>query len=927
MHGGGLLLPKNQKIMATIENEVVRFVAKIDLDPEDEAAFRQGLKDSEAECANLRDTIASTAEKMSQLRARGEESSEEFKALENNLKDAKSELKAMTKQSEKYSSALGINQMSMKQLSIHAKQLRSALYSMSKEANPKLWEKYNKELVATEKRMKDVAFGVKGIKEPLLSLNKIRDNLKTVPGMMAAATAVFKAFQNVFRQMTEQTQVWGDKWAHFTSGMSAAWNQFVANIWQGSDVVKGSIREAFEAAKEASELMDELFERNNSLSIAEISSRTEINKQREIMNDSSKSAAERLDALQKIEDLENSLKKTKQDIANQELEATQKILMQRMGLNEEELKGVIDNYEANRANIQAAQEYNSLLKKRKETSDTIILLASHSSPTEYWEKELASINESLEKYDDSTKKLASDLRQYDLGNDQMVEAYVNARKKYLQADQDYTANMAAYARKRGTLINTIESENAAAEKKIYDDAIAGVETLYNQMNLNLKQQLINGKITEEQYAAQSEMLQIQLMQSKVEVMKKYGKDTVTLESQIADKLIAVQNRIDEALKKSGESWTEYIKKLTTEQDAAIQKMLDDMEKEMNDSIGNDSDSRLTDIAGLFEKARKNATSRQAKIDKSNSEYKTELEELNQQHDLLLISEEEFLARKKELHKKHTLEILEIQAAGVEEGLTTAQTLLNSLSGALDSIRSAELETLEAQMQAELSAAGNNADERTRIEEEYEAKKLDIQKKYADADMAISIAKAIAGGALAAIQCFTQLGPIAGAVAAALVAVTTGAEIASIVAQRNAIKNTTATSSVSSGTSLVRKVNGYSEGGYTGAGGRLEVAGVVHRGEYVVPQPEMSDPSVASMVAAIESRRRRRTSSNALPGYAEGGYAGVPGQSSNTDRILSNILAAVVRKQEQPAKAYVVLSELQAQQDLMDDLLRESSLRH
>ena len=28
MPDGGLLLPKNQKIMATIENEVVRFVAK-----------------------------------------------------------------------------------------------------------------------------------------------------------------------------------------------------------------------------------------------------------------------------------------------------------------------------------------------------------------------------------------------------------------------------------------------------------------------------------------------------------------------------------------------------------------------------------------------------------------------------------------------------------------------------------------------------------------------------------------------------------------------------------------------------------------------------------------------------------------------------------------------------------------------------------
>lgn len=927
MPGGGLFLPKNQNIMATIENEVVRFVAKIDLDPEDEAAFRQGLKDSEAECANLRDTIASTAEKMSQLRARGEESSEEFKALESNLKDAKSELKAMTKQSEKYSSALGINQMSMKQLQAHAKQLRSALYSMNKEANPKLWEKYNKELVATEKRMKDVAFGVKGIKEPLLSINKLKEQFSTIPGKLGLIAGAFKVVQKTIETFAAQTQVWGDKWAHFTAGMSAVWSQFVVNISTGSDTVKGSIREAFEAAKEASELMDELFERNNSLSIAEIASRTEINKQREIMNDSSKSAAERLAALQKIEELENGIKKTRQDIANQELAATQKILKQRMGLNEEELKGVIDNYEANRANIHAAQEYNSLLKKRKETSDTITLLASHSSPTEHWEKELADINKSLEKYDDNTKKLASDLRQYDLGNDKMVEAYVNARKKYLQADQDYTANMAAYARKRGTLINTIESENAAAEKKIYDDAIAGVEELYNRLNLEIKQQLLSGKITEEQYAMQSEMLQIQLMESKIEVMKTYGKDTVELESQIADKRIAIQNRLEATLKKSNESLTEALKKLTEEQDAAIQKMMDDMEKTLVDSIDSDSDSQLPDIAGMFEKARKNATSRQAKIDKSNAEYKTELDELNQQHDLQLISEEEFLARKKELHRKHTQEILEIQTAGIQKGLTTAQTLLNDLSGRLDSLRSAELDTLEAQMQAELSAAGDNADERTRIEAEYEAKKLDTQKKYADADMAINIAKAIAGGALSVIQCFSQLGPIAGAVAAALVAVTTGAEIASIVAQRNAIKNTTPTSSASSGTTSVRQVNGYSEGGYTGAGGRLEVAGVVHRGEYVVPQPEMSDPSVASMVAAIESRRRRRTSANALPGYAEGGYAGVPGQSSNTDRILSNILAAVVRRQEQPAKAYVVLSELQAQQDLMDDLLRESSLRH
>lgn len=908
-----------------IENEVVRFVAKIDLDPEDEAAFRQGLKESNTQCAALRDTISETADKMAQLRAKGEENSEEFKNLEERLKSTRAELQSMTRQSEKYSSALGINQMSMKQLQSHAKQLRSALYSMSKEANPELWKKYNKELVRTEQRIKDVQYGVKGIKEPMLSFRKAIESFGTFPKIFGLIAGAAKLVQGTFQQMTEQTQVWGDKWAHLSAGLTAGWNQLVADIFQGSNVIKGSISEAFRSAKEASELMDEIFERSNSLSITEIASQTEINKQREIMNDSSKSASERLAALEKIEEIENSLKKTRQDIASQELEAAKKILTQRMSLSEAELKEVIDNYEANRDSIQIAQEYNALLKRREELQKNIVSFDVNHIDSTNLRNELSGVETKLSTYGENIKKLSSDLRQYDLGNDDMVTAYVNARKKYLQAEQEYTANMAAYARKRGTLINTIEQENAAAEQKKYTDMIAAIEGYYSKLELELKNQLISGAITEQQYAARSEILQLQLLQSKLEAMKKFGKDTIELEKQIADKVIAIQSRIDAAFKKSTAEQDAAIKKMTEANEAAIEKFISDWEKEIDDSIENDDFFKLPDIAALLNKSRENATSRQAKIDSLNAEYDTQLKELDQQHDLMLISEEEYLARKKDLHRKHSLEIMVIQTAAVKEGLSTAQTLLESLSGALDKIREAELDTIEAQMQDELSAAGDNADARTEIEAKYEAKKLDTQKKYADADMAINIAKAIAGGALSVIQCFSQLGPIAGAVAAALVAVTTGAEIASIVAQRNAIKNTTVSSSGSSSTE-VRQVNGYSEGGYTGNGGRLEVAGVVHRGEYVVPQPEMSDPSVASMVAAIETRRRRRTSANALPGFAEGGFAGVPAPSSNTDKILDNILSAIVRNQSRPARAYVVLSDLQAQQDLMDSIEKEASLK-
>ena len=58
-------------------------------------------------------------------------------------------------------------------------------------------------------------------------------------------------------------------------------------------------------------------------------------------------------------------------------------------------------------------------------------------------------------------------------------------------------------------------------------------------------------------------------------------------------------------------------------------------------------------------------------------------------------------------------------------------------------------------------------------------------------------------------------------------------------------------------SAERVLSGYSEGGYTGDGRRLEVAGVVHKGEYVVPQPIMGDPRVVDAVGMIEAIRRQR----------------------------------------------------------------------
>ncbi len=51
------------------------------------------------------------------------------------------------------------------------------------------------------------------------------------------------------------------------------------------------------------------------------------------------------------------------------------------------------------------------------------------------------------------------------------------------------------------------------------------------------------------------------------------------------------------------------------------------------------------------------------------------------------------------------------------------------------------------------------------------------------------------------------------------------------------------------------VSSFSEGGFTGKGGKNEPAGVVHKGEYVLPQEAVNNPALAPLIDTIENARR------------------------------------------------------------------------
>jgi ribosomal protein L19E len=68
----------------------------------------------------------------------------------------------------------------------------------------------------------------------------------------------------------------------------------------------------------------------------------------------------------------------------------------------------------------------------------------------------------------------------------------------------------------------------------------------------------------------------------------------------------------------------------------------------------------------------------------------------------------------------------------------------------------------------------------------------------------------------------------------------------------------------------------------------EPAGIVHKGEYVVSQAELRNPSVVPMVRAIEGVRQSRKHGRAgVHGYADGGYTA-------DDGSINGILVETIR---------------------------------
>lgn len=186
-----------------------------------------------------------------------------------------------------------------------------------------------------------------------------------------------------------------------------------------------------------------------------------------------------------------------------------------------------------------------------------------------------------------------------------------------------------------------------------------------------------------------------------------------------------------------------------------------------------------------------------------SEYDRQLEQLQTALDNQYITQEE--------HEK------KVQQLKKESFMKQAQYYTDLFCNAVGALQNAEMANVDAKYDAEIKAAEGNTELQEKLEKKKANEKLKIQKKYADVNFAMQVAQIISNTATSIMKAYSEMGPIAGSVAAALMGVTGAAQLAVANAERQKVKRMTLNGSASGSSSVGSRVASGRE-----SGGRIDV---------------------------------------------------------------------------------------------------------
>lgn len=346
----------------------------------------------------------------------------------------------------------------------------------------------------------------------------------------------------------------------------------------------------------------------------------------------------------------------------------------------------------------------------------------------------------------------------------------------------------------------IAFEKALAEKKIsqqqYDALILSAESATAETRLKINQE----------YQSDVASLELSTGTTKAQAVSD-ANDAVMAADLDAAKSRAAQQK---ALQNLVKDFKSEFKLTTVDEDTEAQMKVLEASFQARKEMAEKEHMDTTELDAAYERAKTQLL--QQEEDKRNQirtqygllsmqeQYEIEQEQLKQQYDQGLLDEEEYQKAKNQIKANYLKKSYDAYS--------------EMFSGAINALQEAELANIDAKYDAEIQRAGDNSEEVARLEKEKENKKLAVQKKYANVNFAIKVSEIIANTAVAIMQAFGQLGPIGGAIAAAMLTATGAAQIATANAERKKVMSMTVDGAGASGSaSGTRVATGREDGGY------------------------------------------------------------------------------------------------------------------
>lgn len=587
-----------------------------------------------------------------------------------------------------------------------------------------------------------------------------------------------------------------------------------------------------------------------------------------------------------------------------------------------------------------------LAGQEKQQEESEVNLAILKSDQAYYEKRIAAF-EKFKKNEKKSSKQAEYQNQIVTAKSKLLDIEVNMEKQAIASIEKLRSDDLTWE-KETTDAYKLYYTKALSEKKLskeqYDMLMSSLDVASTETRLAIEQR----------YLSDVNDLELKNGQLKADAVKKANAAVMTADQNAANARAAQQQKLDDLVK----DFKSQFKLTTVDEDFEAQKKVLDATYQARKEMAEKNHLDTTELDKSYYRA-----SEQLEID-----HQVRIQAIRDQYGIST-QQERFdaeLAQLKSAHEQGYLEEEEYQEAVQNLKRDSFKKQFdyysNLFSGAVQALQQAEMDNVDAQYDAEIEAAQGNSKEVERLEKEKAQKKLDIQKKYADINFAIKVSQIIADTSVSIMKAFADLGPIAGAIAAALMGVTGAAQIASANAERQKVKNMTLSGSSSSSKGGARVATGRQEGGkidvrraqdgklFPGADYDPDARGFIDRPtvivgegpvgqsrEWVASNAAVENPTVAPILNLLDQAQQAGTIRTLdlnqvirarMAGFSSGGSVdkslSVPLDNSNPDigvtlppELMRRLAMAVISIEENGVSAPIVLSEIDKKRALLE----------